>query len=143
MHRRWVVEQPTSGNQCGLDTRRWRWCPDRPDRALVLHSSCGYHGHKLATSALGSSHLGARSDLSLSLLHSARGVRESSHGVYVHHVGEAGTPRTTKKTLPDAPNVKVVLRHFYRHCYKGSPDVVLYWRGLKSLGLAMDEHDEH
>jgi hypothetical protein len=47
--------------------------------------------------------------LSLSLLHSVRGVRGSSHGVYVHHVGEAGTPRTTKSPLPSVPNIKVVL----------------------------------
>jgi hypothetical protein len=80
---------------------------------------------------------------SLGLLHSARGVRGSSHGVYVHHVGEAGTPRTTKSLLPDAPNVEVVLQHFHQYCYKGSSAVVLYWSGLKSLGLAMDEHGEH
>jgi hypothetical protein len=39
--------------------------------------------------------------------------------------------------------VEVVLRYFHRHCYKGSPAVVLCWRGLKSLGLAIDEHGEH
>jgi hypothetical protein len=39
--------------------------------------------------------------------------------------------------------VEVVLRHFHWHCYKSSPDVVLYWRGLKSLWLAMDDHGEH
>jgi hypothetical protein len=109
MHRRWVVEQSTSDNQCGLDTHRWRRCLDRPDQTLVLHSSPSCHGHRVATSASGSSRLGAGSDLSLSLLHSARGVRGSSHGVYVHHVGKDGTLRTTKSPLPVVPNVEVVL----------------------------------
>jgi hypothetical protein len=63
----------------------------------------------MATCASGSSCLGAGSDLSLSVLHSVRGVRESNHGVHAHHVGEAGTPRMTKKTLPGASNVEVVL----------------------------------
>jgi hypothetical protein len=45
--------------------------------------------------------------------------------------------------LPGTPNVEVVLRQFLRHCYKSSPVVVLYWRGIKSLWLAMDEHGEH
>jgi hypothetical protein len=74
----------------------WRRCPDCPGRALVLCSSCGCRGHRVATSALGYSRSGVGSDLSLSLLQSVRGVRGSSHGVYVHHAGEAGTPRTTK-----------------------------------------------
>jgi hypothetical protein len=39
--------------------------------------------------------------------------------------------------------VEVVLRHFHRHCYKGSPVVVLCWSELKSLVLTMDEHGEH
>jgi hypothetical protein len=26
-----------------------------------------------------------------------------------------------KSPLPDAPNVKVILRHFHRHYYKSSP----------------------
>jgi hypothetical protein len=91
-----LFEQPTSGNQCGLDTHYWRRCSDSLSRALVLLSS---HGHRVATNTSGSSRPRAGSDLSLSLFHSARGVRGSSHGVYVHHVGEAGTPRTTK-SLP-------------------------------------------
>jgi hypothetical protein len=40
--------------------------------------------------------------------------------VYVHDVGEAGTPRMTKVPLPSAPNVEVVLRHFHLHCYESS-----------------------
>jgi hypothetical protein len=36
------------------------------------------------------------SDLLLSLLLSSRGMRGSSYGVYVHHIGEAGTPRIIK-----------------------------------------------
>jgi hypothetical protein len=39
--------------------------------------------------------------------------------------------------------IEVVLRHFYRHCYKGSLAVILCWRGLKSLVLAMDKQGEY
>jgi hypothetical protein len=33
---------------------------------------------------------------------------------------------------PGASNIKVVLRHFHRHCLE-QPAVVLCWRGLRSL----------
>jgi hypothetical protein len=51
----------------------------------------------VATSASGSSRPGAESDLFLSLLLLMTGVRGNSHGVYVHHDGEDGTPRMTKR----------------------------------------------
>jgi hypothetical protein len=57
----------------------------------------------------GSSRPGVGSDLPLSLLLSVRGVRGGSYGVYVHYVGEAGTPTMTKAPLLGAPNVEVVL----------------------------------
>jgi hypothetical protein len=132
VRRRWVVEQSVSCNQCGLDTRRWRRRPDYSSRVLVL-SSRGCRGARAATNASGSSCPGAGSDLPLSLLLSARGVRGGSYGVYVHHVGEARTARTTKAPLPGAPNVLVVLRHFHRHCYESSPLWFFCWRGLRSL----------
>jgi hypothetical protein len=121
MRRRWVVEQPASGDQCGLNTHRWQQCPDHLGQALVLRSSRACRGCRVATSTSGSSRLGAGCDLSLSLLHLARWVRGIRYGVYVHHVGEAGTPRTIKAPLPGTPNVEMVLRHFHRHCYKSSP----------------------
>jgi hypothetical protein len=74
---------------------------------MVLRSSRGCRGHRVATNTSGSFHLGAGSDLSHSLLHLARAVRRSSHGVYVHHVGE--TPRMTKIPLPGTPNIEVIL----------------------------------
>jgi hypothetical protein len=40
--------------------------------------------------------------------------------VNVHHFDEAETPRTMKSPLPGVSNVKVVLQHFHRHCYKRS-----------------------
>jgi hypothetical protein len=94
---------------------------------MVLRSSRGYRGHRVATSMSGSFRLGSGSDLSLSLLHSARGVTRSSHGVYVHHVGETGVPRTIKSPF----------------LVRQMPVMVLYWRELKSLGFAMDEQGEH
>jgi hypothetical protein len=32
--------------------------------------------------------------------------------VYVHHIGEVGTPKMIKMPLHNASNFKVVLRHF-------------------------------
>jgi hypothetical protein len=96
--------------------------------------SHGCRGARAATNASGSSHPGAESDHPLSLLLSARGVRGSSYGVYIHHVGEAGTPKMRKVPLPDALNVEVVLRHFHRHCYESTPMWLFCWRGLMSLG---------
>jgi hypothetical protein len=39
-----------------------------------------------------------------------------------------------KPPLPGALNVKVVLRHFHRHCYSSSPLWFFVWKGLSSLG---------
>jgi hypothetical protein len=80
-----------SYSQCGPDIRHWRRRPDHSDRVLALSSSHGCRDARAATSASGSSLSGAGSDLPLSPLLSVRGVRGGSHGVYVHHVDEAGT----------------------------------------------------
>jgi hypothetical protein len=76
-----------SCDQCGLDTRRWQRRLKRSDRVLVLCSSRDCHGARAATSALGSSRPGVGNDLPLSLLLLVRGVRGSSYGVYIHHIG--------------------------------------------------------
>jgi hypothetical protein len=74
----------------------WRVRETHFGRALVLCSNHSRRGARAATSASGSFYPRAGSDLPLSLLLTARGVRGSSYEVYVHHVGEARTPRTTK-----------------------------------------------
>jgi hypothetical protein len=52
-------------------------------------------------------------------------------------------PERQKVLLPGAPNVKIVLRYFHRPCYKSIPAVIPCWRGLRSQGLAMDEHGKY
>jgi hypothetical protein len=50
----------------------------------------------------------------------------------------SGNPNVkSKRPLPGAPNVKVVLRYFHRHCYKGSPVVVRWLEGLRLSTVKM------
>jgi hypothetical protein len=44
------------------------------------------------------------------------------------------TKNKEKVPLPGAPNVKVILRHFHRHCFKSSPLWFLIGVGLSLLG---------
>jgi hypothetical protein len=94
--RRWVVEQPVSYGQCGPGIHRWRRRQDCSDRAHALSSGRSHCGTSAPTSASGSSRPRAGSDLPLSLLLSARGVRGSSYRVYVHHGDESRTSRSMK-----------------------------------------------
>jgi hypothetical protein len=84
--------------------------------SVVGHSR---HGSGAATPSPGSSHPRAGSGFDISPLLFARGVREGSHGMDVHHGVEAGAPRINKSPppLPGAPNIEVVLRHFHRSNY--------------------------
>jgi hypothetical protein len=54
--------------------------------------------------------------------------------VDVHHGNEAKIQERWQEQkitpLLDAPNVEVVLRHFHRCCYRGSPLWFFCWKGL-------------
>jgi hypothetical protein len=59
--------------------------------------------------------------------------------VNVHHGDDDGTPRTMKSPLLGTPNVKVVLRHFHRHCPREVCYGSLFGEALISRVLAMEE----
>jgi hypothetical protein len=107
-----IIEKLTSSEQRGFDgCGRW-WSHSRGGRELELLHGCGME-HSCADGVIaGTSRLsrpGAGSDLSLSHLLSARGMRGGSHGVNVHHGDDAETPKTMKSPLLHASNIKVVL----------------------------------
>jgi hypothetical protein len=52
------------------------------------------------------------------------------HGDDDFGVIEDSLPEKHQAPLPGASNVKVVLRHFHRCCYRSSPLWFFCWRGL-------------
>jgi hypothetical protein len=126
---RWrIVEKLTSSDQRGFGGRVRRWSHSRSGRTLALRRVCDMDHSRADDVTVGtskSSHPRAGSNLSLSPLLS--GTRGGNHGV-----NDAGTPRMTKNHIPDAPNVKVILQHFHRYCYKSSS---LWFIVQKGLGL--------
>jgi hypothetical protein len=65
--------------------------------------------------------------------------------VNAHHDDEAQKTKNDEMcSLPGAPNVEVVLRHFHRCCYRSSTAVDLLLEGLRSHEeLAIREYGGH